>query len=648
MEKITSQHPDSQSLNVVNENVEKLKALFPTIVKEGKLDLEELKALLGDYVETNDEYYRFTWAGKAMARQEANKPSTATLRPNKAESKDWDTTENIFIEGDNLEVLKLLQKSYANQVKMIYIDPPYNTGKDFVYKDNYADNLGNYLALTGQTDEEGKKLNTNSETDGRYHSNWLNMMYPRLKLARNLLKDDGVIFISIDDNEVNNLKKLMDEIFGEENFISDITVVNNLKGRNDKKYIATANERLLMYVKTDEFQEYGLSLPDDKIETYNLVDSEGKFRLIELRKRGGSDTRAERQNMYYSLFVNPNDGRVSQVRSDEFYIEAVPKKSNGVDGRWRWGKDTTLIKIKSLLGKPVNGTNKYNIYEKDYLEQDGELKRIKPKSVMAGASYSTDGATKKYRQIMPDIDFTNPKPVELLTDLIQYSCVHDTNAIVLDFFAGSGTTAHAIMQQNADDGGNRKHISIQLPELLSNESQKKLPKFKTIADITKERVRRAGEKIKAEAKEDLFSDGKTLDVGFKAFKLDSSSINAWDGSIGSFEQNLFNSADNIKADRTEEDVLYEVLLKNGLNLTLPIAIQIIADKTVYSVGAGALFICLADGITTNVADGIGKWKEELAPVSCKVIFKDNGFSDVDKTNSIQILRRYGITEVNSI
>lgn len=232
MDKITAGHADSQSLDVVTENIEKLKALFPTIMKEGKLDVEELKALLGDYVENEDEFYRFTWAGKAIARQEANKPSTATLRPNKAESKDWDTTENIFIEGDNLEVLKLLQKSYASQIKMIYIDPPYNTGKDFVYKDNYTDNLGNYLAITGQTDEAGKKLGTNSDTDGRYHSNWLNMMYPRLKLARNLLKDDGVIFTSIDDNEVQNLRKICDEIFGEENFVGNIVWKKKTNGNN--------------------------------------------------------------------------------------------------------------------------------------------------------------------------------------------------------------------------------------------------------------------------------------------------------------------------------------------------------------------------------------------------------------------------------
>lgn len=274
MDKIIAGHPDSQSLNVVNENIEKLKALFPTIIKEGKLDVDELKAILGDYVETNDEFYRFTWAGKGMARQEANKPSTATLRPNKVESKDWDTTENIFIEGDNLEVLKLLQKSYANQIKMIYIDPPYNTGNDFVYKDNYADNLGNYLAITGQTDEEGKKLGTNSETDGRYHSNWLNMIYPRLKLARNLLREDGVIFISIDDNEVQNLRKVCDEIFGEENFVATVIWKHTQQSKNDEPYFSRHYNYQIAYRKSEALDSLSFPRTDDDNKNYSNPDND--------------------------------------------------------------------------------------------------------------------------------------------------------------------------------------------------------------------------------------------------------------------------------------------------------------------------------------------------------------------------------------
>lgn len=675
MNKLTS----LTSEDLVAQNIATLKQLFPTIVKEGEIDFKELEALLKNDVVDGDEYYRFTWAGKSQARLEANKPSTGTLRPDKESSKNWDTTKNIFIEGDNLEVLKLLQKSYANRIKMIYIDPPYNTGKDFVYKDNYTDNLGNYLAITGQTDEEGKKLSTNTESDGRYHSNWLNMMYPRLRLARNLMTDDGVIFISIDDNEIHNLKKLCDEIFGEESFIADITVVNNLKGRNDKKYIATANEKLLMYVRTDEFQEHGLSLPEDKLETYSKKDKNGKFRLIELRKRGGADTRAERPNMYYPFYLNPEDGNVSLEKNDKFYIEVLPKKSNGVDGRWRWGVETATLKLGLLVGKPVQGGEKYNIYEKDYLEQNGELRRIKPKSVMSGADYSTDVATKKYRSIMGSIDFTNPKPIEFIKDLVEYSVIPQ-NKIILDFYSGSGTTAHAVMQLNAEDGGNRQCISVQLPELTDESSEAFKAGYSNIAEITKERIRRAGEKIvnaekenlqKAEAElsaenakaikdenliEELASKIQNLkykiqnlDIGFKAFKLDSSNIRPWDGNPENLEDQLFTYAENIKENRTEEDILFEVLLKYGLDLTVPIEEKSVAGKTVYNIGAGTMFICLADNITPEISEAIGQWKEDLQPAISRVIFKDSGFAtDKDKTNAVQILKRFGIEEANSI
>jgi adenine-specific DNA-methyltransferase len=649
MEKITLGHPLTQSPDFVKENIETLKQLFPTIVKEGKIDLEELQALLGNEVETSDEYYRFTWAGKSMARKEANKPSTGTLRPNKADSKDWDTTQNIFIEGDNLEALKLLQKSYANKIKMIYIDPPYNTGNDFVYKDNYKDNLSNYLAITGQLDEEGRKTNTNTESDGRYHSNWLNMMYPRLKLARNLLKEDGVIFISIDDNEALNLRKICDEIYGEENFIADVSVVNNLKGRNDKRYIATANERLFMYVRTDLYEECGLRLPETRIEEFDLEDAIGKYRELGLRKRGGADTRELRKNMYFPIYVNPTNGDVSLEKSDLFSIEVFPKKSDGKDGCWRWGTDTTKLKIKSLIGRAVSGGVKWDVFEKDYLETDGELRRIKPKSVFSGTSYSTDRATKEYRALMPDADFTSPKSISMLFDLVEYSVPQNSNDIVLDFFAGSGTTAHAVMQLNSDDGGNRKFICVQLPEQTESESETFKAGYKTIAEITKERIRRAGEKVKAELNNDLFTkEGKILDIGFKAFKLDSSNIKAWDGNPDKLEENLFNTESNIKENRTEEDVLYEILLKYGLDLAQPIEQKVLAGKTVFNIGAGALFICLADDVTTEVAEEIGKWKKELEPATCKVIFKDTGFTDVEKTNSMQILKRYGIEEVNSI
>jgi len=656
MEKINIPQAESKSADLIQENLEQLKQIFPEVMKEGKVDFEALHDLLGNYADTPEERFALNWAGKANARREAQKRSTGTLRPCPEESLDWDTTENLYIEGDNLEVLKLLQKSYHSRVKMIYIDPPYNTGKDFVYKDNYTDNMQNYLELTGQD----KKLSTNTESDGRYHSNWLNMMYPRLKLARNLLKDDGVIFISIDDNEVVNLRKICEEIFGEENFVADICVVNNLKGRNDKKYIARANERLLMFVKSGEFEEYGLSLNDIVVAEYKEMDDKGKYRLLELRKRGGADTRQERPNMYYPFFVNPLTGSVSLEKNTSHCIEAVPVKSDGVDGRWRWGIDTARGRLEFLYGKKVQTADKYNIYEKDYLEDENGTRRIRPKSVMSGAAYSTDVATKEYRAIMSPIDFSSPKPVAMLSDLIEYSAEPNSGAIFLDFFSGSATTAHAVMQLNAEDGGNRKYICVQIPEPTPEDSEARKAGYATIPEIAKERIRRAGKKIVEEQKKKskeggLFAEEPAkLDIGFKVFKLDSSNINAWDSNPDNLETALNNSLFNIKTDRSEDDLLYEILIKYGIELTETINRHTIDGKTVYEMGAGSLIVCLADNLSSAVAEGIGKLYEEVRPEglegNCRVVFKDSGFngSDEVKTNTMLILKQHGILNVASV
>lgn len=644
MEKIKPTDPLAKSEDLIAQNIEQLKALFPEITAEGKIDFKVLKHILGEEIEEEEEYYRFTWAGKAQARMEAHKPSTGTLRPAKEESVDWDTTQNLYIEGDNLEVLKLLQKSYAGKVKMIYIDPPYNTGKDFVYKDNYKDNLRNYQEVTGQVDSEGNKLSTNSDSDGRYHSNWINLMYPRLRLARNLLKKDGVIFISIDDNESNNLRKLCDEIFGENNFIADICVVNNLKGRNDKRYIATANERLFMYVKTDIYEECGLRLPETRISEFNLEDEIGKFRELGLRKRGGADTREQRPKMFYPLYVNPLTGEVSLFETSQHTIEVLPRKSDNTDGCWRWGSDTARLKIKTLFGREVSNGAKWDIFEKDYLETDGELRRIKPKSVFSGTIYSTDRATKEFRALMDDADFSSPKSVSMLMDVIEYSVPIDSNEIVLDFFSGSASTAHAIMEINAINKGNINYILVQLPEPTEKDSSNFKNGYFNICEIGKERIRRAAKKIAAENPE----KAKDLDLGFKVFMLDSSNIRPWDGNPDNLEDDLFNAGDNIKSDRSAEDVLYEVLLKYGLDLTLPIEERDVEGNKVFSVGYGALFVCLDKEIKGSVAEGIGKWKEELQPELCRVIFRDAGFTDVAKTNATQTLKRFGITEVRSV
>jgi adenine-specific DNA-methyltransferase len=626
MEKITAKHPISMSKNIIDDNIEILRKIFPQIFKEGKIDKEELLSILGDEIESNDEFYRFTWAGKSMARREANKPSTATLRPDKESSKDWDTTQNIFIEGDNLEVLKLLQKSYANKIKMIYIDPPYNTGKDFVYKDNYNDNLGYYLAITGQVDDEGKRINTNSENDGRYHSNWLNMIYPRLKLARNLLKDDGVIFISIDDSELENIKKLTSEIFGEENFIANIIWERAYSPVNLKKHFSENHDYILCYAKNISLAiNNGLKRSDEANSRYlNLDnDSRGSWKSSDL-----SVGPAIQENIYE--ITTPSGRKVLPPNGYSWRLNKERFKEFLEDNRiWFGANGDATPSIKRFLNEVKDSITPMTIWKYSEVGHSQEAAQ-NLKKLFDGSAF-----------------FDYPKPISLIQRAIQLYTQNDE--IILDFFAGSGTTAHAVMQLNSEDSGNRKFICVQLPEPTDETSETFKAGYKVISEITKERIRRAGEKIKTELKDDLFGeDGKTLDIGFRAFKLDSSNIRAWDGNPDALVDNLFNAGSNIKEDRSEEDVLYEILLKFGLDLTMPIEKKEFAGKQVFNIGKGALFICLGDNIQTAVAEGIGQWKEELQPTTSKVIFKDTGFTDVEKTNSMQILKRYGILEVNTI
>lgn len=657
------------------QNIETLKQLFPTIVKEGQIDFAELQSLLGEEIADKEEYYRFTWAGKSQARLEANKPSTATLRPDKESSKNWDTTKNIFIEGDNLEVLKLLQKSYANRIKMIYIDPPYNTGKDFVYKDNYTDNLQNYLDITNQTDADGKKTSTNTESDGRYHSNWLNMMYPRLRLARNLLTDDGVIFISIDDNEVHNLRKLCDEIFGEENFLGCF-IIKSTPNARDYGHIGKMHEYAIFYAKNILHTETSL-LPDNE-KSFSYEDQLGGYNIHPLYNSNEAFHKLNRPNLFYPFYLNPiKNGEfydISLEKSSENSIEIFPPKSvkNDVDFVWRWGKEKSLLNInKEIIGHQTSA-GEFRIVQK--MRTSEKIIR----SILDEKTITSRRGTAEVENLLEGKIFNFPKPVDLIYKFIRISTKENDN--ILDFFAGSGTTAHAVMQLNAEDGGNRQCISVQLPEATEESSEAYKAGYKNIAEIIKERIRRAGEKIinaekenlqKAEAEltaenakaikdenlieelaskiQNLKSKIQNLDIGFKAFKLDSSNIHAWDGNPENLEQQLDLYAQNIKEDRTENDILFEVLLKYGLDLTVPIEEKSIAGSTVYNVGAGTMFVCLSDSITPAVSEEIGKWKEELQPAVSRVIFKDNGFAtDKDKTNAIQILKRFGIEEVNSI
>ena len=602
---------DGKSMNIIEQNIEKLKEIFPEVFSEGKIDFSKLEEELGNFKEKSDERYNFTWNGKSEAKKIALTPSTGTLRPCKVESKDWDKTQNLYIEGDNLEVLKLLQKSYHKKVKMIYIDPPYNTGKDFVYKDNFRDNIKNYLEITGQVDSDGNKLSTNSETSGRYHSDWLNMMYPRLKLARNLLKDDGVIFISIDDNEVSNLRKLCDEIFGEDNFISEFVWKSKLGKVGTTSTVSITHEYILCYSKSAS------------LTAFKMIEKYSDGRKENLRQWGQADRREDRPSMYYPIEING--------------VTVFPIKEDGTDGRWRVGKETAEELLNSGTLELSNKNGQYNIY----------------RNFPSGISLTPFetlllddiGTTAKGSLILKDLElqkfFDYSKPIELITFFI--NLVANENDIILDFFSGSATTAHTVMKLNSEDDGNRKFICVQLPESTDEKSEAYKAGYKNICEIGKERIRRAGEKVKSES-------GKTeLDIGFKVLKLDSSNIKSWDSDFENLEANLLESVENIKSDRSEEDLLYEILLKYGLPLSLPIEEKEVNGKKLYNIGFGALIICLDSNISIDITDEIIAIKKEHDSEITRVVFKDSGFKNAtEKTNIIKTLNQNGIDEVVSV
>lgn len=637
------------SEDIVANNIQRLKEIFPTIFSEGKIVVEELQALLGDYVEKDKEFYQMTWAGKTQAKKEANKISTGTLRPNKADSKDWDTTGNIFIEGDNLEVLKLLQKTYSNKIKMIYIDPPYNTGKDFVYEDNYNDNLINYFQITGQLDSHGKKKSTNVESDGRFHSKWLNNMYTRLKLARNLLTDDGVIFTSIDDNEYSNLKKLLDEIFGEENFLGSF-IVKSTPNARDYGHIGKMHEYAIFYGKnylnTETFH-----LPDIE-KNFSYEDEIGGFNIHPLYNSNEAFHKGNRPNLYYPFYVNPQNKlsngfyEISLSKVNENYIEVYPPKSqkNSVEFVWRWGKEKSKLNLNKEIVGHLTGEKEFRIVQKMRTSE----KVIR--SIIDSKSVTSRRGTAEVEEILRGKIFSFPKPIDLITNFLKISTKNKD--LILDFFAGSGTTAHAVMALNAEDGGNRKCISVQLPEPTDENSEANKAGYKTIAEITKERIRRAGELLVKQEYKDKEGIEK-LDIGFRAFKLDSSNIQAWDTAVDQFEGQLdafaANNGDSIKTGRSQEDVLFEILLKYGLDLTLPIQEKQVDGCKIYNIGYGAMYICLSDSINISIAVAIGEWHKESSDIKPSVIFKDAGFAnDADKTNTVQTLRQVGIENVKSI
>ncbi|MCB5363769.1 site-specific DNA-methyltransferase [Pseudomonas aeruginosa] len=663
MEKLTAASPEAQSADLVAANIEQLKALFPELITEGAggvaVNVDVLKALVGDASVTDaDEKYGLNWHGKRRARQLALTPSTGTLRPCPEDSVDWDTTQNLMIEGDNLEVLKLLQKSYAGKVKLIYIDPPYNTGKDFVYPDNFQDNIKNYLELTGQI-EGGQKISSNTEASGRFHTDWLNMMYPRLKLARNLLRDDGVIFCSIDDIEASRLRALFDDIFGEENFVAQFSWRTDGNFDNQAK-IKICHEYILLYAKSLE------SFPHPPVMDPSTPADSKLFRP-EIRNtivKNGPKNPVSKIALPKGFPADFENGCItSRVAPWPSYIgDALVE--NGrlvnpvvVESGWS-SKDLVLEFIKNDCAPIEDSKGQETSF---VISRSGAIEVVKRRSDYQSHVISVlngFGGTQKATAQLNEIGaFFNgyPKPVDLIRYVIQMA--HGNDGIFLDFFAGSGPCGHAVMEQNAKDAGSRRYVLAQIPEPLdpSIESQRaateycdKIGRPRTIAELTKERLRRAGVKIKAD------NPSWQGDTGFRVFKLDTSNIRAWTPKPDDLEATLFDHQDHLLEGRSEADVLYELLLKLGLDLCVPIEKRSIEGLGVHAVGGGVLLACLAEKITREqvepLAQGIIAWRRELAPAGdTTCVFRDSAFADdVAKTNLAAILEQHGIQNVRSL
>lgn len=651
---------NGKSLDILDENIKNLRQLFPEVECDGKIDFDMLRQILGEYVDDDKERYNFKWNGKGRALRFSQTPSTGTLRPCREESKNWDDTKNLYIEGDNLEVLKILQKSYHGKIKMIYIDPPYNTGKDFVYPDNYHDSIENYKAITGQTDEEGNKISTNTEASGRFHTDWLNMMYPRLRLARNLLADDGVIFISIGQAEQYNVEKICDEIFGEDNRVGVISRLMK-SGGNKGQYFSPNIEYILVYAKNINllgfFRE---KISDELIEkSYNNIETEGN--------RQG-EAYAIKGLCQPGLGIRPNQRYWIKCPDGTFVIpRGVNYPSKIADGEkilptdedtcWKWTYERYIEEKaqNNILFKPSNtatalvdengNTAKWNVFNKIWLSD-----RINEGRVPVDIITKWENRISSQELKTLDIPFDFAKPVDLIKYLIEI--IDSTeSSIILDFFSGSATTAHAVMQLNAEDGGNRRFICVQLPEPTQEDSEAFKAGYKNICEIGKERIRRAGEKIKEKIENDnvqlkIGEEPKSVpDIGFKVFKLDSSNLKKWNPDFENLEVTLDDMISNYVPDRTEEDIVYEFMLKMGLDLSYPIDVTEIDGRKIYSIGFGALMMCLDDNITVSVAEGMVKMYKEQAPETWKVVFRDNGFvDDCTKTNVKLTLVQAGLEE----
>ena len=606
---------DGLSMNIEQTNLDKLRSVFPECVSEGKLDIDKLLSLCGEYIDNDFEKYKFEWKGKAECLRLAQKRSTGTLRPCPEESVDWDTTRNLYIEGDNLEVLKLLQTAYYRKVKMIYIEPPYNTGNDFVYADDFADPMARYKEVTQQTTK------SNPETMGRYHTNWLNMMYPRLRLAANLLRDDGVIFISIDDVEIDNLKKLCNEIFGEENFVAQF-IWQSRQNKDNRNITGVSIDHEYVVCYTKQFGHRVFRGTDRKTEQYKNPDNDPRGPWTSANMVGLATADA-RPNLHYDL-INPADGR----------NYGCPEKG------WRYDRNTMnrLIQEGRIIW-PDNPDGRPR--KKSFLNELSD--NLPAFSSIFSTGVYTKTATKEIGGLFNRYLFDFPKPVEIIKQLI--SQVSNTDDTILDFFSGSATTAHAVMQLNAEDGGNRRFILVQIPELCDEKSEAYKAGYKNICEIGKERIRRAGKKILEEHIQVTMDEDKSpLDVGFRVFKLDTSNLKTWDATpiedeqLDLLYQRMNSMIHRVKPERTDLDMIYEIMLKLGVPLTYSVTSFSVNNKTVYGVGDDCLLlVCLAEDVQPEDIEQMA----EYAPAKI-IISRDSFADDTAMANAYYILRDHGI------
>ena len=617
---------NGESLNVIEENIKALKAIFPDASTEDGIDFETLRQLLGDQIADHEEKYGLTWHGKRNARRIALTPSTGTLRPCPDESTNWAETRNLLIEGDNLEVLKLLLRAYSGCVRLIYIDPPYNTGGEFIYPDNFHDNIDTYLRYTGQRDDKGLQVSSNAERSGRFHTTWLNMMYPRLKLAKSLLSEEGAMFVSIDDHEVDNLRLICDEIFGEENFVASVIWQKVFSPKNTAQYFSEDHDYVIVYAKNKEvWRPTFLPRSEQSIARYTNPDND---------PRGPWLSGAMQARNYYGKgqyeVVSPSGAKFSNPLGTYWRFSKDKFDELNGDNRIWWGESGGNVpRLKRFLSEVRDGVVPQTLWK---FEEVGHTQEAKEELL-------------EYVNFRENENVLNSvKPSKLIKKIVQIGTSSKEADIVLDFFSGSGVTGQAVLEKNLEDQGNRRVVLVQLPEPLRREESK----LKTIADFSRERIRSTRHKI-------LSVDPKTAtDLGFKVFKLDSSNIRAWIPDITDLEKSLLDHTDHLVEGRSEQDVLYELLLKRGVDLTVPIEQRKVVGKTLYSIGFGVLFACLDDEIAKDeiepLAQGITAWHEELEPTAdTQVVFRDSAFADdIAKTNMTAILEQNGIAHVRSL